>query len=328
MPREKRQLPWDEKVTPLMLAPLQGLTNRAMRQVLIDWVRPDTVFTEFVRVSSVSRKRIARSDRIEAGADYGEVPLVVQLVGHDIAGLVRAAQEVETAGARHLNLNMGCPYGRMTSGQTGGAMLKSPEKLPEILAALRQSFTGTFSVKLRAGFDDPRQLFTALPLFKAAGVDFLILHPRLVTQKYSGRADHQITAEAVKSTSLPIIANGDIFSADDGFRVLEQTAAAGLMLGRGAIADPLLFERLRQQAKLKPTVAEKIRTLGELLQKLATPYRQLYCGDAQVLAKLKGILAAIEDEDLLGIVKRLLRVKNLESFLQQAADASQCPQSQ
>ncbi|PLX76491.1 MAG: dihydrouridine synthase, partial [Desulfuromonas sp.] len=112
-----------------MLAPMQGLTNRAMRKVLIDWVRPDTVFTEFVRVSSVSRKRIARSDRIEAGAEHGDVPLVVQLVGHDAAGLIRAAREVRQQGAQHLNLNMGCPYGRMTTGQTGGAMLKSPEKL-------------------------------------------------------------------------------------------------------------------------------------------------------------------------------------------------------
>ena len=237
----KRGLPWAEKVTPLMLAPMQGLTNRAMRRVLIDWVRPDTVFTEFVQVSSVSRKRIANSDKVEAAAEYGNVPLVVQLIGHSAEGLVRAAQEVAGVGAKHINLNMGCPYGRMTTGQTGGTMLKSPEKLPEILAGLRECFAGTFSVKLRAGFDDPRQVFPVLPMFEAAGVDFLILHPRIVTQKYSGAADHSITAEVVQSTALPVIANGDIFTAEYGFKVLEQTNAAGLMLGRGVISDPLLL---------------------------------------------------------------------------------------
>lgn len=325
MPIDKKVLPWDKDSTPLMLAPMQGLTNRALRQVLIDWVRPDTVFTEFVRVSSVSRKRIANSDRVEAGAEYGEVPLVVQLVGNSAEGLVRAAKEVAAAGARHLNLNMGCPYGRMTSGETGGAMLKSPEKLPEILAGLRESFSGSFSVKLRAGFDDPRQVFAVLPMFEAAGVDFLILHPRLVTQQYSGQADHAVTTEVVKSTSLPVIANGDIFSAAYGREILEQTAAAGLMLGRGAMGDPLLFSRLRGEAGAEPGVAEKIGVLGQLLQKLAAPYRQMYCGDTQVLDRLKGVLTAIEDEELIPLAKRLKRVRDLDSFLQAAKDAShQC----
>lgn len=314
MMSQRRNLPWDETVTPLMLAPMQGVTNRALRRMLIDWVRPDTVFTEFVRVSSVSRKRIANSDRREAGASYGDVPLVVQLVGHDAAGLIRAAAEVEKAGARHLNLNMGCPYGRMTTGQTGGAMLKSPERLPEILAGLRALCKGSFSVKLRAGYDDPDQVFRVLPMFEDAGVDFLVIHPRTVAQKYAGRADHGITAEVVRSTSLPVIANGDIFDAEAGWRVLERTGAAGLMLGRGAIADPLLFERLRRRMKTDPDEREKEAVLAELLQRLVQPYQELFCGDAQVLARLKGVLAVVEDEDLREIVQRLKRTRTLDDL--------------
>lgn len=322
MEMECRKLPWDENVTPIMLAPMQGLTNRAMRRILIDWVQPDTVFTEFVRVSAVSRKRIARSDRVEAGSVYGDVPLVVQLVGHDVDGLVRAAHEVAAAGAQHLNLNMGCPYGRMTTGQTGGAMLKSPEKLPDILAGLRENFAGTLSVKLRAGYDNPRQVFDVLPMFEEAGVDFLILHPRIVTQKYSGRADHGVTSEVVRSTALPVIANGDIFTAEDGWHILEQTGAAGLMLGRGVFSDPLLFERLRKKEKTVPTAEEKIRLLGQLLQRLAAPYREMFCGEAQILARLKGTLTAIEDEDLLDAARQWKRIKSLDRFLRQVDSAS------
>jgi len=322
MKNVRKPLPW-KSATPLMLAPMQGLTNRAMRRVLIDWVRPDTVFTEFVRVSSVSRKRIAGSDRSEAGAVHGDVPLVVQLVGSSVNGLVRAAQEVAAAGAQHLNLNMGCPYGRMTTGETGGAMLKTPELLPEILAGLRAAFAGTLSVKLRAGFDDPRQLFTVLPMFEAAGVDFLVLHPRLVVQKYEGRADHGITAEVVRSTGLPVIANGDICTAEQGWRVLEATGAAGLMLGRGAFADPLLFERLRRRCAPVASGAEKRVLLGELLSRVAISYRELFCGEAQVLARLKGVLAGIEDIELAGLVSELKRIRTLAAFLQRADTARQ-----
>jgi tRNA-dihydrouridine synthase len=217
---------------------------------------------------------------------------------------------------------MGCPYGRMTTGETGGAMLKSPDKLPEILARLRETFAGTFSVKLRAGFDDWRQVFTVLPMFEAAGVDFLVLHPRLVTQKYSGRADHAITAEVVRSTALPVIANGDIFTAEIGWRLLEETGCAGLMLGRGVFNDPLLFERLRRRCEPSPSGDEKRALLGELLTRISTPYKELFCGDAQALSRLKGVLATIEDEALVGLAKELKRIKKLDAFLQRAASAS------
>ncbi|PLX98147.1 MAG: dihydrouridine synthase [Desulfuromonas sp.] len=305
-----------------MLAPMQGLTNRAMRRALIDWVHPDTVFTEFVRVCAVSRKRIANSDRIEAGAVHGDVPLVVQLVGNSAEGLIKAAQEVAARGAKHLNLNMGCPYGRMTTGQTGGAMLKDPGRLPEILSGLRESFTGTLSVKLRAGFDDQRQIFAVLPMFETAGVDFLVLHPRLVIQKYSGKADHRVTTEVVRATALPVIANGDIFTADVGWRILEQTGAAGLMLGRGVFSDPLLFERLRRNEFHQPTADEKVRNLCLLLQRLFDPYEELFCGQAQVLAKLKGVLAAIEDTDLVGFARELKRIRTYNLFRQRVLAAS------
>ena len=76
-----KNLPWQADSKPLMLAPLQGLTNQAMRALFVDWVRPDTVFTEFLRVSNVSRKRLARNDLTEAGSATGGVPLVAQLVG-------------------------------------------------------------------------------------------------------------------------------------------------------------------------------------------------------------------------------------------------------
>jgi tRNA-dihydrouridine synthase B len=308
-------IPWQAGTLPLMLAPMQGLTNRALRAHFIEKVRPDVVFTEFMRVNPVAAvKRLSATDLREIAAAEEGVPLVVQLVGHGREALVSAAVAAQDAGAVHLNLNMGCPYGRMTTGLTGGGMLKRPEDLVEIIPALREAVRGTFSVKLRAGYDDPEQVLSLLPLFESAGVDFLVLHPRTVAQEYSGAADHAVTARVVRATRLPVIANGDIRSVADGRRVLEETGAAGLMLGRGAIADPLLFERLRNRANPEPATDERRSELCRYLREILVRYRELFCGDTQVLGKLKAIIFHIDDPELAKNIKELRRAKTLRAF--------------
>jgi tRNA-dihydrouridine synthase B len=309
------KLPWAPGETPLMLAPMQGLTNRALRSVFIDWVRPDAVFTEFMRVNPVAaKKRLTPGDIREIAPEEDGVPLVVQLIGHGREALVSAAQVAQDAGAVHINLNMGCPYGRMTSGLTGGGMLKRPELLEEIIPALREAISGTFSIKLRAGYEDPQQVFSLLPLFESAMVDFLVLHPRTVRQAYNGWADHGVTAEVVKETRIPVIANGDIRSSAAGLRILEETGAAGLMLGRGGIGEPMLFERLRGRAGAEPDLEERKAMLHRYLSLLLPRYCKLFCGDAQVLGKVKGVVANVEDLELERELKKLTRAKSLEAF--------------
>jgi tRNA-dihydrouridine synthase B len=308
-------LPWLPGETPLMLAPMQGLTNKALRSLFIEWVRPDVVCTEFMRVQPLnSKKRLAPTDIREIAPAEGGVPLVVQLIGHGVDALVDAARVAQKAGAVHINLNMGCPYGRMTSGLTGGGMLKRPELLEEIIPALREAISGTFSVKLRAGYEDPRQVFSLLPLFERAKVDFLVLHPRTVRQAYDGFADHGITGEVVKNTAIPVIANGDIRSSGMGLRILQETGAAGLMLGRGAIGEPMLFERLRGKAHPEPERQERSAMLHRYLNALLPRYSSLFCGDAQVLGKIKGVVANVEDRELERELKKLTRSKTLQAF--------------
>ncbi len=310
-----RPLPWRPGQIPLMLAPMQGVTNRALRSLFIDWVRPDVVCTEFMRVNPVAtRRRLSATDLREVTAAEQDVPLVVQLIGHGRDALVSAAMDAQAAGAAHINLNLGCPYGRMTTGLTGGGMLRRPDELAEIVPALRHAIAGTFSVKLRAGYDDPAQVFDLLPLFETAGVDFLVLHPRTVVQEYEGRADHAVTAEVVRRTLLPVIANGDIRTAAAGLRVLRETGAAGLMLGRGAIADPLLFQRLRGLAPEEPDQAERAAMLRRYLKDLLVRYQELFCGEAQILGKIKGILATMDDPAFAKSLKRLRKATSVRGF--------------
>lgn len=303
-------LPWAQGTVPLMLAPMQGVTNRAVRQVFVDWVRPDVVFSEFMRVKHAEgAQRLSQGDLLDAKPHGKGVPLIVQLIGRDLEPLVEGAHEAQAAGAVHLNLNLGCPYGRMNVG-CGGGMLERPEALPEILGALRAAIVGTFSVKVRSGYSDPEQIFSLLPVFEDAGVDFIALHARTVVQRYDGEADHSVTARVVKATSLPVIANGDLNSVEVARRVLHETGAAGLMMGRGAMRDPLLFERLRGRA---PDLS-MVEAHQHFLRALTRQYGALFGAEANVLSKLKSSLAVMgvpEDER---VYRPLKKAKTVDDF--------------
>ncbi|OGU13325.1 MAG: dihydrouridine synthase [Geobacteraceae bacterium GWC2_53_11] len=308
-------LPWQPGTTPLMLAPMQGLTNRALRSYFIEHVRPDVIFTEFMRVNTAPAGEYLNAvDRQDIASEQDGVPLVVQLVGHGRVALVSAARVAQEAGAAHINLNMGCPYGRMGGGQTGGGMLRYPDDLAEVIPALREAVNGSFSVKIRTGYDDPDQILSLLPLFESSGVDFLVLHPRTVVQKYDGVADHGVTARVVRETRLPVIANGDIRNAADGGQVLGETGADGLMLGRGAIADPALFLRLRGGANAEPGREERRAELVRYLREILVRYDKLFCGDTQVLNKVKEIIAYLDEPELAKPLKELRRAKTVRAF--------------
>lgn len=307
-------LPWSADRPPLLLAPMQGLTNSALRGYFVDTVAPDAVFTEFVRVQPQSRKRVAKADLAEIREHVGPAPLVVQLIGHTASALAAAAERVQQAGCRHLNLNLGCPYGRMTTGATGGELLREPDKLKELLLALRREVSGSFSVKCRSGYSDPQQIFQLLPLFEECRLDYLILHPRTVQQKYAGQADHDLTAEAVRRTALPLIANGDINDAATAKQVMQKTGAVGLMLGRGALADPLLFRRIRGEQPAQVDRLQRRRELEEYIGALLPLYLEKFCGERQALMKLKDLLNFIPDEDLQRELGKLKRTTTVSSF--------------
>lgn len=308
-------VPWQKTVKPLMLAPMQGLTNSALRASFAERVRPDILFTEFVRAQSQARQRISRSDLREIGTHTYPVPLVVQLIGAQTEALTAGAERLQAINCRHLNLNLGCPYGRMKSGAAGGELLNYPGRLFPLLTALRRVIRGSFSVKCRAGYKDPRQIFELLPLFSDCGVDYLILHPRTVAQQYGGWADHDLTREVASSTVLPVIANGDITDAVQGRELLADQAIAGLMLGRGALADPLLFKRIREGLAMVSGTYRR-RELGYFLLDLLPRYREKFCGERQTLMKLKDVLNFIPDAELQRDLGKLRRLESLQGFQQ------------
>lgn len=298
-----------------MLAPMQGLTNSALRELYLQKFRPDIVFTEFVRVHSKARKRVARGDLADIQDHSAPAPLIVQLIGNDPAALVEAASLIQAGGCRHINLNLGCPYGRMTTGATGGELLREPRHLAAVLEPLRRACQGSFSVKCRAGYDDLNQWQQLLCLFEDCGVDFIILHPRTVVQRYDGEADHRLSAEMAARTSLPVIANGDIVCPLRARELLTQTAIAGLMIGRGALADPLIFQRIRGDAPLQHSPVERRWQLGRFIHDLWPRYMEKFCGERQALMKIKDVLNFVSDPELQRDLGKLKRTTTGTTFL-------------
>jgi len=239
---------------------------------------------------------------------------VVQLIGHGERPLCEAAEALQSAGARHLNLNLGCPYGRMSSGVTGGELLRDPLKLAAVLRRLRAQITVDFSIKCRAGYSDPRQIYELLPIFADCGIDWLILHPRTVEQGYAGSADHRLTAEVAAVCTLPLIANGDINDVATGLELLEIPGLAGLMLGRGALADPFLFERLRNRQLDPPCEQERSMQLRSYIGAVLSGYQEQFCGEGQVLMKLKDLLNFIPDPSRQRVLGKMKRAQSLERF--------------
>ena len=315
------RLPWGTTSNPLLLAPMQGITNRGLREVFGTTVRPDVLFTEFVRVRPGSPTPVTNADFTEATTQVAGVPLVVQVIGSADEGVVQATRDLVSRGVEHINVNMGCPWGRMTSVLAGGGMFRAPETVEPMLRELREIVPGSLSVKTRSGIDDERQIFDVLPAFGAAEIDFLIVHSRTVQQKYLGSANHDLTREVVERSGIPVIANGDITTVDEARHVAEQTGAVGLMLGRGAIADPWLFNRIRGVATERPQGAERRRELACHLLLLLTEYESLFYGDAQILAKFKSVVALIQDPDQARWCKSLKkqkRVPGLRSLLNES----------
>ncbi len=316
-------LPWNPSHFPLMLAPMQGLTNRGLRKVYAKTVAPDVLFTEFVRVRPGAKAMVAKSDFVEALAKDLRIPLIVQVIGSAEEGVVEATRALVDRGVEHINVNMGCPFGRMTSILAGGGMFRSPQSVEPMLRQLRKIVPGSLSVKTRLGLEEARELFAILPAFEGAGIDFLVVHSRTVKQKYQGNANHSITKELVESTSLPIIANGDIRTREQALSVQATTGAKGLMLGRGAIADPLIFERIRGNALACPNTEQRMGEFALHASMLLEQYSELFCGEAQIFSKLREVFAHFKDPKLRRWGRKICKRKQLSAVSAMLKEAQQ-----
>ncbi len=238
----------------LALAPMQDVTDLAFWRLLARRGGPDVYWTEYFRIHSTWRpeKWILRS-LVEN--DTGK-PAVAQMIGNDIPALVRAAKELQQYPIAGIDLNLGCPAPVVYRKCAGGGLLREPQRVDSILGALREAVTTQgvkFSVKTRIGFDDPAVFDEFLPIFARHSLDLLTVHGRTVAEMYRSEVHYDFIQRAVDALSCPVLANGNVFSPQRAADVLNWTGAAGLMIGRGCIRNPWLFDQVRTHLRGEPT---------------------------------------------------------------------------
>jgi tRNA-dihydrouridine synthase len=228
----------------LALAPMQDVTDLPFWKLMTAYGGADVYFTEYFRVHSTSNleKYILKS----VTENPTGRPVVAQMIGNDIPSLVRTARELQQYSIAAVDLNLGCPAPVVYRKCAGGGLLREPERVDSILGALRDAVKIKFTVKTRIGFDSPRIFDEFLPIFAKHSLDLLTVHGRTVYEMYRSEVHYDYIARAVAAMPCPVLANGNVHSAQKAEDILKLTGAHGLMIGRGAIRNPWLFHQIRQ----------------------------------------------------------------------------------
>lgn len=250
----------------LVLAPMAGFTDRAMRLVC------KSFGAEYSVTEMVSAKAVVYNDKKTFSLarilpDEGHV--AIQIFGSEPDIMAEAAGILShpEKGARPvaIDINMGCPVNKIFSNGDGSALMKSPELIGRIVGAVRRSTDLPVTVKLRAGVD--REHINAVPCAlaaEAAGASMICLHGRTRAEMYGGTADRKIIEKVKKALQIPLIANGDITNANDALSMLSDTGADGVAIGRGAVGNPFIFSEilaaLNGSSYTPPTLSEQIDT--------------------------------------------------------------------
>ena len=253
----------------LALAPMAGVTDLAFRQICRELGAGYSV-TELVSAKALCYQDKKSRQLLKLAPN--EVPAAAQIFGSDPVCMAEAAQiAAEVSGAAVIDINMGCPVGKVVANGDGSALMKDPEKAARIAEAVVKASPVPVTVKMRRGWD--KGSINAVPLAKMleqVGVAAVCVHGRTRVQMYGGQADWTTIREVKEALSIPVVANGDIFSGEDAVRILQFTGADMAMIGRGCFGNPWIFQQARAAL-----AGEPIPPLPPLSQRMELAQRQM-----------------------------------------------------
>ena len=227
----------------LALAPMQDVTDLPFWRLIAGYGGADVYYTEYFRVHSTSN---IEKDILQSITENPTGrPVIAQMIGNDIPSLVRTAKELQQHAIVAVDLNLGCPAPIVYRKCAGGGLLREPKRIDAILGALRDAVEIKFTVKTRLGFDSPAVFEELLPIFAKHSLDLLTVHGRTVAEMYRTEVHYDYIARAVEVMPCPVVANGNVHSARSAEAILAHTKARGLMIGRGAIRNPWMFDQIR-----------------------------------------------------------------------------------
>ena len=226
----------------VLQSPLAGVSDKIFRRLVRRWAPEALLFTEMVNATSLEMGH-GLSKVEELSEEPG--PIGVQLFDHRPVSMADAARRAEAAGAYLIDINMGCPVRKIARKGGGSGLIQDPDLARRIVSAVADAVQIPVTVKTRLGWcgsdADP---VTWCQQLEDAGAQLLTLHGRTREQRFKGHADWGAIAAVKQALTIPLIANGDIKNPNDALRCLQQTGAAGVMVGRGTMGAPWLVGQI------------------------------------------------------------------------------------
>ncbi len=267
-------------------------------------------YTEFVSAEAIVQGGGERT-RLMLAASPREYPVVFQIFGNSVELLVEAARRIEALGPHIIDVNMGCSVRKISGKGAGAGLLRDPAKIGRIFRALTRAVSVPVTGKIRLGWDEEnRNYLDVVRAMEENGASLVAVHARTKSQGYSGQADWDAIQEIVDATRLPVIGNGDVVTVADVERMKAHTGCAAVMVGRGAMGHPWIFQR-RDRHQVPFT--EKAPVIAEHFRRMAAFYgqdRALILVRKHIARYLKGY-PGIRD-----LHQRLVQVSSVTEFHQ------------
>lgn len=226
----------------LILAPMAGVTDRAFRQICREHGAALSVSEMVSTRALLFQDRKSQALLLPAP---NEKPFSVQIFGHEPETMAAGAAKAQMlSGCDCIDINMGCPAPKIVNNGDGSALMRDPETAARVIEAVKKAVPVPVTVKFRMGWDEKSvNCLEFAKMAEQAGADAICVHGRTRSQQYSGTANWDIIRSVKEQAGIPVIANGDVFTPEDAVRIFAQTGADLVMVGRGSLGDPWLFER-------------------------------------------------------------------------------------
>jgi tRNA-dihydrouridine synthase B len=256
---------------PLVLSPMAGVTDISFRRLLKRRGGIGLTVSEFISVEGLTRANPKSKRQMRFFEE--ERPFAVQIFGGQPERMRMAAEMAEEVGADILDINCGCPAPKVVKHGGGSGLLRDYERLEKILKEIKKAITIPLTIKIRAGFyDHTINAVETAKLAEACGVEHIALHGRTKEQGYKGRANWDLVKQIKETVSVPVSGSGDVVSVEDALARWRETNCDGILIGRGAMANPWIFRQVEDALAgreiFQPTLEDKRAALLEYFEML------------------------------------------------------------